>query len=145
MTTTPATNLPEIVLFFDGVCGLCNHLVDFLLVRDTAQRLRYAPLQGETFRAVAERNPRLAGIDSLVVAHRQADGTTRLLVRSQGALFVFKQLGGVWSVLAGVLGWVPAPLADVVYRFIASVRYRIFGKYESCRLPSARERGLFLD
>ena len=138
------TELPETVLFFDGVCGLCNHFVDFLLVRDRVQCLRYAPLQGETFQEVARENPQLAGIDSLVVAHRGLDGITEVLIRSRGALFVLSQLSGGWKVLATMLQVIPSPLADIAYRFIASVRYQIFGKHQSCRLPTPAERGLFL-
>jgi predicted DCC family thiol-disulfide oxidoreductase YuxK len=135
---------PEIVMFFDGVCGLCNHLVNFLIVRDQQQRLRYAPLQGETFQELAKSQPQLAGIDSLVVANRLPDGTTRLLIRSRGALFVLEQLGGAWKVLAQVLQMVPPPLADVAYRFVANTRYLIFGKHTSCRMPRPEERRLFL-
>lgn len=135
---------PQIVMFFDGVCGLCNHLVDFLIARDHARRLRYGPLQGETFRELEAKHPQLTGIDSLVVAHRLANGTTRLLIRSRGALFVIEQLGGGWKVLAQILQIVPAPLADLCYRFVANTRYLIFGKYTSCRVPSAGERALFL-
>lgn len=136
--------LPETVLFFDGVCGLCNHFVDFLLVRDREQRLRYAPLQGETFQEVARANPQLAGIDSLVVVHRRSDGMTDVLIRSRGALFVLSQLGGGWKLLAMMLRVIPSPLADMVYRFIAGVRYRVFGKHQSCRLSTPAERGMFL-
>ncbi len=136
--------LPEIVLFFDGVCNLCSHLVDFLLVRDKAGRLHYAPLQGDTFKAVGRENPELLGLDTLVVAHRREDGTSELLIRSRAVLFVLKQIGGGWKVLAQVLQIVPTPLADLCYRFVAAVRYRVFGKFDSLRLPAAAERGLFL-
>ena len=136
--------LPKVVLFFDGVCNLCSHLVDFLLARDKAERLHYAPLQGETFKAVARENPELLGLDTLVVAHRREDGTRELLIRSRAALFALGQLGGGWKVLARTLQIVPRPLADLCYRFVAAVRYRVFGKFDSVRLPAAAERGLFL-
>ena len=135
---------PETVMFFDGVCGLCNHLVDFLIARDRQQRLRYAPLQGETFKDLPKIQPQLAEIDSLVVANRLPDSTTRLLIRSRVALFVLGQLGGAWKLLARLLEVIPAPLADVVYRFVASTRYLIFGKHTSCRIPKPEERLLFL-
>lgn len=138
------TEFPEIVLFFDGVCNLCSHLVDFLLARDGAEKLHYAPLQGETFQEVAKQNPELLGLDTLVVAHRRPDGSRELLIRSRGVLFVLKQLGGGWKALAMILQVVPVPLADFCYRFVAAVRYRVFGRFDSVRLPAAAERGLFL-
>ena len=139
------TELPEITLFFDGVCSLCNHFVDFVVSRDHTKSLRFAPLQGETFRAVAEENPQLAGIDSLVVAVRdRPDGPPRLLVRSRGALFVLGRLGGVWKGLAVLLGLIPTPVSDLGYRAIARTRYLIFGRRDTCRLPTPQESGLFL-
>ena len=138
------TELPGIVLFFDGVCNLCSHLVDFLLARDQAEKLHYAPLQGETFQEVGKENPQLLGLDTLVVAHRRTDGSRELLIRSRAVLFVLKRLGGGWKVLATILQIVPTPLADLCYRFVAAVRYRVFGKFDSVRLPAAAERGLFL-
>ena len=143
--STVPTELPEITLFFDGDCGLCNHFVDFALSHDPTRSLRFAPLQGETFHAVAARNPQLADIDSLVVAVRdQQSGTIRLLIRSQGALFILGRLGGVWKPLATVLGLVPTPLSDLGYRLIAKTRYLIFGRRDTCRLATAQEKGLFL-
>lgn len=133
------------LLFFDGVCGLCNHLVDYLMARDKARKLRYAPLQGETFTALAGELPELKKIDSLVVAHRAAEGEpAQIYIRSQAALFALGELGGGWRILGRALRLVPQFLSDLVYRFIANVRYRIFGKHAACRLPSPEERALFL-
>jgi predicted DCC family thiol-disulfide oxidoreductase YuxK len=133
------------LLFFDGVCGLCNRLVDYLMVHDKARKLRYAPLQGETFKALAVELPELTKIDSLVVAHRTAEGEpAQIYIRSQAALFALGELGGGWGLLCRTLRLVPRFLSDGLYRFVAKVRYRIFGKYAACRLPSTEERALFL-
>ena len=127
------TPLP-LVVFFDGVCGLCNRFVDFLLRRDHQHGLRFAPLQGSTAESLA-----LPTDFDTVVAR---DGT-RTLVRSDAALAALSRLGGLW-VFAAVLGLVPRPLRDAVYRFVAHNRYRWFGRHDSCRLPEPHEALSFL-
>lgn len=124
-----------ILVLFDGHCGLCNGFVDFLLARDHARRLRFAPLQGETgsrYAAEAE------GVDSVIVVH---DGQRYL--HSTGALVALSQLGGLWRAAAWLRA-VPRGLRDVVYRFVARHRYAWFGKRAMCRVPSEAERPWFL-
>jgi predicted DCC family thiol-disulfide oxidoreductase YuxK len=129
------------IFFYDGVCGLCDRTVHFLLKRDVRDRLRFAPLQGGV---AAELLPPLGGkpedLNTMYVVTR--DG--RLLQKSRAVLFAVAALGGLWS-LVNVLKIVPRPIADVVYSFVASVRYRIFGKYEACAIPSREERARFLE
>lgn len=126
------------VIFFDGVCGLCNHWVDFVLARDRRGAFRFGPLQGETARAWLNLPPD-AALDSITLVdragiHRKSSAVSRILVG----------LGGLW-VLCGWLLWlIPRPLRDWGYDFIARQRYRWFGKKESCRLPSPAERARFV-
>lgn len=135
---------PRNVLFFDGVCGLCNRVVDFLVAHDHARRLRYAPLQGETFQAVAKEVPWLRAVDSVIAMRERADdGRREFFVHSRAVIFSFGQLGGWWR-LVGLLAYVPRPLSDALYKFVARIRYAVFGKYERCRIPSPAERDLFL-
>jgi predicted DCC family thiol-disulfide oxidoreductase YuxK len=127
-------NSPTIV-FFDGVCGLCNRFVDFLVQRDRERVLRYAPLQGRTAAAFAGLPTEL---DTVAVAHEG-----RVLVRSDAALLVLRQLGGVWA-LVRVVSLVPRVLRDAMYDIIARNRYGWFGKHDACRLPTAEEAEWFL-
>lgn len=129
------TSFPHTVVFFDGVCGLCNGFVDFLVRHDRAHRLRFAPLQGQTA-ATFEHLP--TGLDSVVVV----DGA-RVLVKSDAAISVLARLGGAWR-LATVLHIVPRALRDAVYALIARNRYRWFGQREVCRIPSESEARWFL-
>ncbi len=126
------------VLFFDGVCNLCNAWVDFLVRRDKKRRYRFAPLQGSTAHHAIPSHVQSGEFDSFVFVENG-----QVYTRSTAALRVLSGLGGVWSI-AKVLFLVPAPLRDAVYRLIARNRYRWFGQKETCRLPSPEERALFL-
>jgi predicted DCC family thiol-disulfide oxidoreductase YuxK len=126
------------ILFFDGVCGLCNRSVDFVLTRDRAGKLRFAPLQGETARRVLGA-PDVESLKTVVLVDQR--GTHR---RSSAVVRVLWTLGGFWKAAGGLLWLVPKPLRELGYRFVARNRYRWFGRKESCRLPTADERGRFL-
>jgi predicted DCC family thiol-disulfide oxidoreductase YuxK len=127
----------ERIVFFDGVCGLCNRFIDRLLTMKGSGTLRFAPLQGST---AQDRLP--AGMaDALNSVVYLREGV--VLQRSDAALRVLTDLGG-WNSVYRVLFIVPRPLRDFVYDWIARNRYRWFGKHETCRLPTPEERARFL-
>ncbi|MCA9508019.1 MAG: DUF393 domain-containing protein [Myxococcales bacterium] len=125
------------ILFFDGVCVMCNGLINFALKHDHKHIFYFAPLQGET---AQEKIPQYTkDLKSVVLLdekgiHTESDAIIGLLIA----------LGGIFS-LAGALKIFPKIIRDSVYRWIARNRYRWFGKYESCRLPTAKERAHLLD
>jgi predicted DCC family thiol-disulfide oxidoreductase YuxK len=131
-------NIPNRIVFFDGVCGLCNKTVDFLVQWDKDHRLRYAPLQGYTARRLLS-TMYIEDLDS-VVYYR--DG--QYLVRSTAVLRLLLDVGGWWKLLSIFL-ILPAFVRDFVYYFIARRRYKWFGKRDACRMPTKEERALFLD
>lgn len=128
---------PPPIVYFDGVCGLCNRAVDFLIRRDRRGVLRFAPLQGETAQARLGTRPDDA-FDTIVLEHQG-----RRFDKSDAALRICGHLGGYLRVLS----WariLPRFLRDPLYNLVASNRYAWFGKKESCRLPTAAERSRFL-
>jgi predicted DCC family thiol-disulfide oxidoreductase YuxK len=126
------------IVFYDGVCGLCNATVDGLIRRDRKGVLRFAPLQGET----AER--------ALPEADRESLGSLLLLTdeglyrRSAAVVRILKAVGGSSSALGTLLWLVPLPFRDLGYRIVARSRYNWFGKKESCRMPTPGERDRLL-
>jgi predicted DCC family thiol-disulfide oxidoreductase YuxK len=134
------------ILFYDGVCGLCNTLVQFLLKHDKRRQLRFASLQSDFAEKVLRRHgfdPK--DLDTLHVVENYEQPDERMLQRSDAVLRAARELGGHWSVLAAVAKIVPRPLRDIAYRFVAQNRYRVFGKYETCMLPDPDQRSRFLD
>lgn len=126
------------IVFFDGLCGLCNATVDFILSRDRDRRFRFAPLQGETARGEVSAEE-LERLDTLVL--RNSSGVYR---RSAAVVRIAWGLPGIWKLLGGLLWLVPLPLRDLGYRIVSKYRLQWFGKKETCRLPTPEERELFL-
>lgn len=128
------------MLFYDGHCALCHGAVKFVLKRDAAgEAFRFAPLQGETFAARVPEAARRSLPDSIVVLTREG----ALLVRSDAFVHILERLGGGWKFLAGMLRVIPRPIRDVVYNFVARVRYRVFGtRTDVCPIvpPELRSR-----
>ncbi|MGA8478514.1 MAG: DCC1-like thiol-disulfide oxidoreductase family protein [Chthoniobacterales bacterium] len=130
------------ILFFDGVCGLCNRAVDFVLREDRDQKFLFAPLQGETFKAFVKDHPEASAVDSAFVLCYTAQGE-QLLMRSDAMFYILGQLPQ-FGWIARIGHFIPRPIRDAVYRLIASTRYRVWGKRDSCRLPTPEEEQRFL-
>lgn len=136
---------PNPIVLYDGVCGLCNHLVQFILKRDTRDRFRFASLQSDFAQQLMTRHgvdPH--DLDTVYVVKDHGQTNERLLARSDAILFMLSQLGGIWK-LSGVGRVLPGAVRDAVYKIVARNRYRVFGKHESCMLPEPKHRAKFLD
>jgi predicted DCC family thiol-disulfide oxidoreductase YuxK len=134
------------IIFYDGVCGLCNRLVQFLLKHDTEGRLRFASLQSDFAKKVLNRHGIDAtDLDTVQVVENYEQPGERVLQRSDAILRAGRELGGFWGMSSAVGGVVPRALRDLVYRFVATNRYRVFGKYDTCMLPDPSQRSRFLD
>lgn len=134
------------VVFFDGVCGLCDRLVLFLLRRDRHGVLRFAPLQSDlASRTLSKHGLAAADLDSVVVVSLWRLADERVFTRARAVLQTLEALGGGWRVLARTARIVPLPLANGVYRLVARSRYRIFGRFDVCQMPRPEWRDRFLD
>ena len=135
---------PHLVLY-DGICGLCSSLVQFLLIHDHRGVFAFAPLQSPTGQAVVGG---LGGdpteMTSFYVVENYRTRQRRVFARSQAALFVAGQLGWPWraTVLARLL---PEAVLDRAYNVIARNRYRLFGRLEQCLAPGPEFRSRFVE
>ena len=117
-------------MLYDGVCGLCNRLNQFLLKRDHHDRLRFASLQSSLAESLTLRhgaNPKDLDTVYVVVDHNQP--TEHLLSRSDAIIYALTQLGGIWKAM-GVAKVLPNALRNVAYQIVAKNRYRVFGKHD---------------
>ncbi len=131
--------LPPHVLFYDGVCAMCNGIVKAMLSMDRDARFYFAPLQGETAARARELCPNFPSEIETVVYLRQGE----VFLRSRAAALAMAEL----PYPAKALSWfrfLPAWLTDFFYGIVARVRYRVFGKYEQCPVPPAEARSRFL-
>lgn len=137
----PTATTETAIVFYDGHCALCHGAVKFVLKHDrTGEAFRFAPLQGVTFRARVPEGVRASLPDSVAVLTN--DGA--LLTRSDAFLYILARLGGIWNFTGSVLRIVPRFLRDVVYDFVARVRYRVFGTREDlCPVIPAKLRSRF--
>jgi predicted DCC family thiol-disulfide oxidoreductase YuxK len=138
--------MPHPILLYDGVCGLCNRLVQFILRRDRQALFRFASLQSPLAAGILARhgaNPNELDTVYLVLDHQLP--TESLLSRSDTVIFVLKQLPIPWPAAAFFLGMLPGYLRDLAYNALARRRYRLFGRSEICMLPRDRDHSRFLD
>lgn len=128
---------PRPVLLYDGECGLCNALMRFMLRHDRRGVLMFAPLQGPTAQAfLRSRGLDTQDFDSLVFVEDIGRPDTEHRLRTAGALRALEELGGGWRRLARVLRVVPASWRDALYKLVARVRYRVFGRHKPAPLPN---------
>lgn len=141
------------LLLYDGVCGLCNRTVQFVLKRDRRDVLRFASLQSDLARRIlANYGASPSDLDTFYVVTESKAGLPggirqkqTLLARSDAAIFVLRELGGIWRVASRLFRMLPRTVLDWGYNFVARRRYRMFGRYAACPIPSAETRGRFLD
>jgi len=136
--------MPDLVLY-DGVCGLCNRTNQFILKRDRADRFRFASLQSELAKQLLARHGYVAdALDTVYVVADWQGPAEAVFSKAGAALFVLRALGGIWT-LASVLGLLPLAWQNALYTFVASRRYRWFGRYDTCPIPPAEQRAKFVD
>ena len=137
----------RLLVIYDGQCGFCNRTVRWFLRRDHHDRLRFAPsdspkvleIMGRHSAQVSELSP-----TTILVIRAPGLSSEQVLVRSDAAIALLAALPGPWPTIAEVFQWIPRPLRDLGYRIIAHWRYRIWGRFDTCPIPTPQERAHFL-
>ena len=133
------------LVLYDGACGLCSRLVQFLLEHDRQAKFTFASLQSTAGRTIVERFGR--DPDELASFHVLANYRNQpqmLLSRSLAALFVARELGWPWN-MAGLMRVLPTSILDHAYNVVARNRYRVFGRAEQCLTPRPEFRDRFVE
>ncbi len=125
------------IIFFDGVCGLCDGFVNFILKIDKEKKFIFSPLQSD----FARLNLSQEYTDDLKTLVLMKDG--KLYIKSWAIIHILLEIGGIWKIaLIGKL--FPRFLLDSLYDLVAKYRYKTFGKKKNCRLPTPEEKSRFV-
>ena len=128
----------EHVIYFDGVCGLCNSFVKLLLKVDSD--LKFATLQGNSGQKLLTKiNFNKSEFDTVIFKKND-----QVYTKSSAVFEIFKTIGGLWKVFL-IFSVLPISITDTVYRYIALRRFKIFGKLDQCDITIFNKPGQFID
>lgn len=132
------------VVLYDGVCGLCNFVVRFLLRFDRRETFVFVPLESPLAEELLAPFGRYDGPEGVNLLTAALTSAQQLFRRSDAVLHGLRLLGGAWSVPAAIYSLVPRGVRERSYGFIARHRYQIFGRYDTCPIPTPEQRGRIL-
>jgi predicted DCC family thiol-disulfide oxidoreductase YuxK len=132
--------MKQSIILFDGVCNLCNGFVRFVISHDKRGQFKFASLQSEAAQKILE--PFNFPLDDLKTIVLLED--SKIYLRSRAVLRIVKHLDGIWKI-SSVLSVFPPFLSDRVYNLVSAHRYKIFGKTDSCMLPTGELQSRFID
>lgn len=127
------------ILLFDGICNLCNGVVQFIIKHDMKGIFRFASLQSDIGQELLAKYGLPTDAISTIVLIENGQAYTH----SSAALKIAPHLSILW-IWTKLLWIFPAFIRDWIYNWIAKNRYRWFGKQESCMLPKEEWKGRFL-
>lgn len=126
------------IIFFDGICILCNKWVQWVLKRDKKKRFKFSSLQSE-FSQNFISDPKIRATDSIVFYHEG-----RFSVKSKAVLGMLSRMGFPYN-LTAIFKLIPGFISDKVYDWVAAHRYKWFGKRDSCMIPQEPVKDRFLE
>ena len=129
----------KIVILFDGVCNLCNGAVQFIIKTDKASKFLFASLQSDFGQLQLQK----FGLDPSKLHSIIALENGKFYERSDAALKIASGLAQPWPML-GVFRILPRFFRDWIYDLISKNRYKMFGKRESCMIPTPELKGRFV-
>lgn len=121
------------VLFFDGVCNLCNGLVRFIIRQDKTGLIKFSPLQSAYANKILEsKNINPEELNTLIYL-----SNNKVYFRSSAVLQILKNLGGIWKIFY-FLKIIPGFIRDLIYNMIAGLRYKVWGRKDKCMVPDEK-------
>ena len=132
----------DYIVFYDGYCVLCSKSIDFILTRDHLAKFRFASLQSEFSQKILSRKgyptANIQNISNIVYLQHNV-----LKIKSDAVLSVLWDLGGIYKISC-LCYLFPRFARDFAYNRLAKVRYKVFGKRDTCRVPTPDEISRFL-
>jgi len=138
MTVSEIPKDKQIVLF-DGVCNLCDRVVQIIIRRDSNDVFRFLPLQSELGAEVMSHIGVDIGRTDSIVLYRPGAG---YFLKSDAALEIAKSIG--FPVLPAVMGVFPKKIRDKIYDYVARNRFKWYGRKDQCMIPTPEIKARFL-
>jgi predicted DCC family thiol-disulfide oxidoreductase YuxK len=126
------------IILFDGVCNLCESSIQFIINHDSKKYFHFASQSSAIGKALLKKH-KLEKIDSIIFITKG-----KAYAHSDAALEICKNLDG-WYKYLYVFRFIPKVLRDVLYKLVAKYRYKVFGKKDSCMMPSSELKDRFLE
>ena len=129
----------KLILLFDGVCNLCDSLVQYIIKHDKKDKFRFDSLQSENgVKILRHLGLDPEKMDSMIL---YVPGKA-YYDKSDAALEIGRHVG--FRIPAAILSAIPKAIRNPVYRLVSRNRYRWFGKKDQCMLPTPEIREKFL-
>jgi len=126
------------IILFDGVCNLCNFSVQFVIERDPKGYFYFLSIQSELGKKLIQKYD-LEMVDSLILVQNG-----QAYIYSDAVLHIAKGLSS-WHRHLYFFSFLPRGFRNGLYRLVAKFRYNIFGKKESCMIPTPEIKSRFLE
>lgn len=127
------------IIFYDGLCAMCNRFIRILITLDKKEKFLLAPLQGKNGKILKEKfSKELKGIDSVIFYNK------KVYTKSSAVINILSELGGIYK-LAYIFNIIPSFISDSIYDYIARNRFQWFGKLDKCPMPEKKNISRFLD
>ena len=133
--------LDKKVIYFDGVCNLCNFFVQFIIKHDNKKQFFFVSLQSDIARNALPKTftyQNTKPLKSIVYTHQD-----QIKTRSDAVLSILKDLGGLWKIIYAFI-IIPSFLRNPLYDIIAKYRYFLFGKKTQCVMPTSEIKSRFI-
>lgn len=129
------------IIFFDGVCNLCNGAINFIIDHDKRNIYSFSSLQSDFAKiTLVDRKVDPSALNTIILL----DANNKIHVKSDAVFQVVTNLDGGWKALR-IFRFVPRVIRDFVYDLVARCRYFLFGRKDACRIPTPELRKRFLD
>ncbi|MDI1255695.1 MAG: thiol-disulfide oxidoreductase DCC family protein [Flavobacterium sp.] len=136
-------NLPrgKKIILFDGVCNLCDGIVQYVIKHDKKDVFRFVALQSDLGQQILKHiGINTKNIDSIVLY----EPGKAYFYKSSAAIEIARELGGVFTI-AGLFRFIPKGLRNTIYDYVAKNRYKWYGQKAECMIPTPELKAKFLD
>ncbi|WP_199610765.1 thiol-disulfide oxidoreductase DCC family protein [Flocculibacter collagenilyticus] len=127
------------VILFDGVCKLCNAWSKFIIAYDTKRKFKLCSVQSDEGQQILSH----FGLSTIEFSTMLYVESERCFAQSTAFFKIMSELGFPWKILC-IFSVIPRSLRDWLYDCIALNRYRLFGRYDTCLLPTADHNDRFI-